>query len=29
MAEVECSCGCGAKKPDDGLCECGKPKGHD
>lgn len=25
---TECSCGCGATKPDDGLCECGKPLGH-
>ena len=25
---VACSCGCGATKPDDGLCECGQPVGH-
>ena len=25
---VTCSCGCGATKPDDGLCECGSPLGH-
>jgi hypothetical protein len=26
---VVCDCGCGAEKPDDGLCECGRPIGHD
>lgn len=26
---VTCSCGCGATKPDDGRCECGRPLGHD
>ena len=25
---VACSCGFGATKPDDGLCECGQPVGH-
>ncbi len=25
---VECNCGCGATKPDDGKCECGAPLGH-
>ena len=26
---IECDCGCGATKPDNGLCECGRPRGHD
>ena len=26
---ITCSCGCGATRPDDGRCECGRPLGHD
>ena len=28
-AVIECNCGCGATKPDDMRCECGKVRGHD
>lgn len=27
-AVVVCSCGCGATKPDDRMCECGRRLGH-
>ena len=28
-AVIECNCGCGATRPDDGTCECGQAIGHD